>query len=105
VLTPDGTGVLAAPRCRHIDNAMVKAIARAFRWREMLENGTYATIAEIAVAESINESYVGRLLRLTLLAPDLVEKILNGRQHAKITLATLMQPFPVDWKAQQSVRD
>jgi hypothetical protein len=105
VLTPDGTGVLAAPLCRHIDNAMVKAIARAFRWREMLENGTYATIAEIAAAESINESYVGRLLRLTLLAPDLVENILYGRQHAKITLATLMQPFPVDWKAQQSVRD
>ena len=52
---------------------MVKAIARAFRWREMLENGTHATIAEIAAAEKINESYVGRVLRLTLLAPDIVE--------------------------------
>lgn len=51
---------------------MVKAIARAFRWREMLENGTCATIAEIADAEKINESYVGRVLRLTLLAPDIV---------------------------------
>jgi hypothetical protein len=105
VLAPDGTNVATAPVRRHVDNAMVKAIARAFRWREMLENGTYATIAEIAAAESINESYVGRLLRLTLLAPDLVEKILYGRQHAKITLATLMQPFSVDWKAQHSVRD
>jgi hypothetical protein len=61
---------------------MVKAIARAFRWREMLENGTHATIAEIAAAEKINESYVGRVLRLTLLAPDLVEAILAGRQSA-----------------------
>lgn len=105
VLAPDGTNVTAAVVPRRVDSAMVKAIARAFRWREMLENGTYATIAEIAAAESINESYVGRLLRLTLLAPDLVEKILCGRQHAKITLTTLMQPFPVDWKVQQSVRD
>ena len=53
------------PVRRRIDNAMVKAIARAFRWREMLENGTYATIAEIAAAEKINETYVGRVLRLT----------------------------------------
>jgi hypothetical protein len=52
---------------------MVKAIARAFRWREMLENGTHTTIAEIATVEKINESYVGRVLRLTLLAPDIVE--------------------------------
>ena len=77
VLAPDGTNVTTAPVCRHIDNAMVKAIARAFRWREMLENGEYATIAEIAAAEKINESYVGRVLRLTLLAPDIVEAILE----------------------------
>ena len=68
---------------------MVKAIARAFRWREMLENGKHATIAEIAAAEKINESYVGRVLRLTLLAPDIVEAILDGRQPAETTLATL----------------
>ena len=77
VLAPDGTNVTAAPVSRQIDNAMVKAIARAFRWREMLENGTHATIAEIAAAEKINESYVGRVLRLTLLAPDIVEAILE----------------------------
>jgi hypothetical protein len=69
---------------------MVKAVARAFRWREMLENGTHATIAEIAAAEKINETYVGRVLRLTLLAPDIIEAILGGRQPAKMTLAVLM---------------
>ena len=62
---------------------MVKAIARAFRWRDMLENGTLATIAEIATGEEIHESYVGRMLRLTLLAPDIVEAILGGRQPAQ----------------------
>jgi hypothetical protein len=101
VLAPDGTNVTTAPVCRHIDNAMVKAIARAFRWREMLENGTYATIAEIAATEKINESYVGRVLRLTLLAPDIVEAILNGRQPAEMTLATLMRPVLISWKEQR----
>jgi hypothetical protein len=81
---------------------MVKAIARAFRWREMLENGTHATIAEIAAAEKINDSYVGRVLRLTLLAPDIVEAILGGRKPAEMTLATLMPRFPVGWAAQRS---
>jgi hypothetical protein len=80
---------------------MVKAIARAFRWREMLENGTHATISEIAAVEKINESYVGRVLRLTLLAPDIVEAILGGWQPAEMTLAVLMRPFAVAWTEQR----
>jgi hypothetical protein len=102
VLAPDGTNVTVAPVHRHIDSAMVKAVARAFRWREMLENGTHATIAEIAAAEKINESYVGRVLRLTLLAPEIVEAILGGRQPADMTLAVLMQPFAVGWTEQRN---
>ena len=81
---------------------MVKAIARAFRWRELLENGTHATIAEIAAAEKINESYVGRVLRLTLLAPDIVEAILGGRQPAGLQLADLLRRFPVGWREQRA---
>ena len=102
VLAPDGTDVTAAPVARHIDNAMVKAIARAFRWREMLENGTHATIAEIAAAEKINESYVGRVLRLTLLAPDIVEAILGGRQPVGLQLEDLLRRFPVEWREQRA---
>ena len=100
VLAPDGAEVTAAPVARHIDNAMVKAIARAFRWRDMLETGKYATIREIAAAEKIGESYVGRVLRLTLLAPSLVEAVLNGRQPAKLRLDESMKSFPVDWQTQ-----
>ena len=80
---------------------MVKAIARAFRWREILESGRHATISEIAAAEKINPSYVGRVLRLTLLAPEIVEAILLGRQSEKLTLATLMLPFPIEWQDQR----
>jgi hypothetical protein len=101
VLAPDGTNVTTAAVSRHIDNAMVKAIARAFRWREMLEDGTHATIAEVAAAEKINESYVGRVLRLTLLAPDFVEAILNGRQPAELQLEDLLMRFPVEWREQR----
>jgi hypothetical protein len=74
VLAPDGSEYNPSKlRCQHVDNAMVKAIARAFRWREMLESGRHATIAEIAVDEQINESYVSRHLRLSLLAPDIMK--------------------------------
>jgi hypothetical protein len=102
VVSPDGTNVTTTTICRHIDNAMVKAVARAFRWREMLENGTHATIAEIAAAEKINEAYVGRVLRLTLLAPDIVEAILGGRQPADLQLKDLLRRFPVEWREQQA---
>jgi len=100
VLAPDGTPDTGVVICRRIDNAMVKAIARAFRWREMLENGKHATIAEIAAAEKINESYVGRVLRLTLLAPDIVDAILDGRQPADLQLEDLLRPFAIEWREQ-----
>ncbi|HKS63117.1 MAG TPA: hypothetical protein VJT13_15550 [Xanthobacteraceae bacterium] len=103
VLAPDG--MQHDPRtlrCQQIDNAMVKALARAFRWRELLEAGKYATTKEIAGAEAINESYVARVLRLTLLAPDLIETIVQGRQSTQITLATLMRTFPIAWAEQRA---
>jgi hypothetical protein len=102
VLAPDGVEVTAAPVTRHVDNAMVKAIARGFRWREMLEDGEYATIREVADAEKINETYVGRLLRLTLLAPDIVEAILGGQQPAGLQLEDLLRRFPVGWREQRA---
>ena len=79
---------------------MFKALARGFRWRKLLETGVYGTIEEIATAEKINSSYVSRLLRMTLLAPSIIEEILDGRQPTKVTLAVLMRPFPVAWEEQ-----
>ena len=102
VLAPDGRAVIAGSVCRRIDSAMIKAIARAFRWRDMLESGEYATIREIANAEKINETYVGRVLRLTLLAPDIVEAILNGLQPTQLQLDGLMRRFPVVWNEQRA---
>ncbi|HYZ34266.1 MAG TPA: hypothetical protein VE684_18510 [Crenalkalicoccus sp.] len=96
------SGVLAAPPRQ--DVTLVKALARAFRWRRMLESGRYATVKDLAAAEKINSSYVSRVLRLTLLAPDIVEAILDGRQPAKMALPELMEPFPVAWRKQRGLR-
>ena len=99
VISPDGAPSWA-PLRRRVDNATIKALARAFRWRKLMETGAYGTVEEIAAAEKINASYVSRVLRLTLLAPDIVEAILDGRQPPEMTLAALMQPFPVAWGEQ-----
>ena len=92
-------GVLALERRQDI--TLIKAVARAFRWRRMLESGQFATIKDLAAAERINSSYVSRVLRLTLLAPDIVEAILDGRQPQGMTLPALMKPFPVEWERQR----
>jgi hypothetical protein len=101
VLAPGGEALTAAPVHRRIDTGIVKAVARAFRWRELLESGEYSTIREIAAAEKINDSYVSRVLRLTLLAPEIVESMLNGRLPSGLQLEDLMKRFPVDWSAQR----
>ena len=94
VVTPSGM----APRgAAAADTTLVKALARAFRRRRMMEAGRFATLNELAAAEKINSSYVSRLLRLTLLPPDIVEAVLDGRQPEGMTLPALMEPFPVEW--------
>lgn len=85
---------------RKADNTLVKALARAFRWKQMLESGEFATITELAEREGIAPSYMTRVLRLTLLAPDIVEAILDGKQGPEVTLARVMEPFPIEWDGQ-----
>jgi len=84
------------------DPALIKALARGFRWRRMLEEGRYSSISEMAKAERIGRGYLGSLLRLTLLAPDLVEAILDGRQPDDVSLLRLLQPLPQNWSEQRN---
>ena len=99
VVTPAGATpwIPTPPR---IDNTLVKAMVRAHRWRDMLESGDYATVRDLAKAEAINESYLGRVLRLTLLAPKIIEAILEGKQPATLELDDLMRLFPIEWDKQ-----
>jgi hypothetical protein len=99
VITPDGVTSAPAPRTR-VDSALLKALARGFRWRKLLETGDFATIEGIAKAENINPSYISRVLRLTLLAPEIVEAIMAGSHPAGLTRAKVMQPFPKEWHRQ-----
>ena len=92
---PDG-----AVQSRRTDNTLVKALARAFRWKRMLESGEFATIAELAEREGIAFTYMARVLRLTLLAPEIVEAIVEGRHGPDVTLARALEPFPVEWDKQ-----
>lgn len=84
-----------------MDNTVVKALARAFRWKRLLEQGAYSSVTELAEKENIGMSYLTRVLRMTLLAPDIIEAILDGRQGSAINLKTLADPFPVDWVSQR----
>ena len=101
ILTPDGTPASPPTRSRP-DGALLKALARGFRWQKMLREGEYQTLEEIAEAENINPSYVSRLLRMTLLAPEIVEAILAGSHPAGLTRAKAMQPFPMEWTNQRA---
>jgi len=85
----------ASPRT---ENALLKALAKAHRWRRQIENGEYASITELARAQRINESYACRLLRLTLLAPKMVDEIVSGKSN--LPIGRLIEPFPAEWDAQ-----
>lgn len=89
-----------APSQGQTDNTLIKALARAFRWKSMLESGEFGTIAELAEREGIAPSYLTRVLRLTLLAPDIVEAILDGRQPSGLSLEVLGHPLPDCWRDQ-----
>jgi len=99
VVTPAGATPWIPTQPR-VDNTMVKAIVRAHRWRDMLESGDYATVRDLAKAEAINESYLGRILRLTLLSPKIIEVILEGKQPAALELDDLLKQFPIEWDQQ-----
>ena len=83
------------------DNTLVKALARAFRWKRMLEAGEFATIAELAEREGIAPSYMTRVLRLTLLAPDIVEAILDETLPENVSLFDLAIDTPLAWDEQR----
>ena len=98
IVAPDGSELAPSAKPQP-DGMLVKALARAWRWQRMLEGGEHGTLAELAHAERISRSCVCRVLRLTLLAPDVVERILDGRQTTG--LLQLLKPFPVEWEGQR----
>lgn len=102
VVTPVGGEGGAAAIATRADPALVKALARAFRYQRLLDEGRYASITEMAAGEKIDRGYLGRLLRLAVLAPDVIEAILEGRRFLELELPKLMEPVPADWDQQRA---
>ena len=101
VVTPMTDGV--APVATRADPTLVKALARAFRWKMMLDERRHASLTEMAVDEKVDRSFIGKILGLTMLSPDIVLDILDGRQPAGITLPTLLARLPSAWSEQRAV--
>jgi hypothetical protein len=100
IVAPDGSEISPATK-RQPDGAFLKALARAWRWQRMLDEGVYATVSEIGDAENISKSYVSRILRLALLAPDIIEAILAGRADQSLMLERLERPLAMSWEEQR----
>ena len=104
-----GRKTVVTPVCRQggtvvstrADPTLVKALARAFRYQRMLDEGRYASISEMAGAERIDRGYLGRILQLTLLAPDIVQAILDGRHSDGVGLPRLLGAVAADWPEQR----
>jgi hypothetical protein len=97
IVAPDGSEI--APTSKpQADGTLVKALARAWRWQRMLDEGIYTSVSEIGEAENVPKSYVSRMLRLALLAPEVVEAVLAGKLNYDMTLE---QPLPASWEEQR----
>jgi hypothetical protein len=101
IVTPDGTAIVPTSKPQP-DGTLVKALARAWRWQRMLDDGVYASVSDIRDAENISKSYVSRILRLALLAPDIIEAILAGETDQTLMLEQLERPLPANWEEQRS---
>src|SRR5262245_17577723 len=100
VVSPDGEPVSAPARPR-VDNTLLRAVVQAFHWKNQIETGQLATVSELAATEGLNGSYVSHVLRLTLVAPDLVEAVLDGKQPTTMQLQPLLRTFPCEWSQQR----
>ena len=95
-MTPDGHAGWVPSRAR-VDGSLINALARAHRWQRMLDDARYGSVSELTAAEKLDRGYLGRILMLTLLAPDIVEAITDGRQPAGIGVHVLREGFPMEW--------
>jgi hypothetical protein len=102
IVAPDGCELAPATKPQP-DSTLLKALARAWRWQRMLDQGVYTSVSEIGEAEGIDKGYVSRLLRLALLAPNVVEAILERHADLALTLRQLERLPPRRWDEQRKL--
>jgi hypothetical protein len=99
IVAPDGSELAPATKPQP-DGTLIKALARAWRWQKLLDTGVYSSVTEISEAEGINKSYISRILRLALMAPDIIEAILAATADQSLMLDRLERPLPASWEEQ-----
>jgi hypothetical protein len=104
IVAPDGSELAPASKPQ-LNGTLVKTLARAWRWRRLIEAGTYASVRDAARAEGVAKSQAARISRMVLLAPDIVEAILEGRTDDRMMLKMLYQPLPLSWPEQREALD
>ncbi len=77
------------------------AIARAHHWKELIDSGKFATLSELATAIGLDKSYAARIYRLTYLAPDIIEAILDGREPDGLSMRVLASVKSAIWEEQR----
>jgi hypothetical protein len=102
IVAPDGSAIVPTSKPKP-DSTLVKALARAWRWQRLLDEGTYTSVSEIGEAEGVDKGYVSRVLRLALLAPNVVEAILEGQANLALTLEQLERLPRRGWDEQRKL--
>ncbi len=100
VVLPQAFASDSPMRASH-QEALVIAIARAYRWQKLLDDGKFESVSDLAREIGLDVSFAARLLRLTLLAPDIVEAILMGEEPSGLSLTTLTKQLSSDWERQR----
>ncbi len=107
-----GRKIILAPRAldgdvpespAEVQTAIVQALGRAFCWAQAIESGEFQSVADLARSLDVDNSYVVRILKLTTLAPDIIEAILNGEEPTGLSLAKMTRTFPMDWEQQRAL--
>jgi hypothetical protein len=88
---------------KSLNVSLITALAKAYRWQDQLESGQYRDLEDIARANKVDRSYVGRILQLTSLAPDIVESILEGTEYSELSLRDFRKGIPFLWEEQRRV--
>jgi hypothetical protein len=102
IVAPHGSAIVPSSKPQP-DGTLVKALARAWRWQRMLDERVYTSVSEIGDTENISKSYVSRILRLALLAPEIIEGIVAGRGDQSLMLEQLERPLPASWAEQRTL--
>jgi hypothetical protein len=100
IVAPDGSELAPVTKPQP-DSTLVKALARAWRWQRLLDEGVYSSVIELSEAEGISKSFVSRILQLALLAPDVVERVLQGSRGVDLRLEALRASIPLAWDEQR----